>query len=144
MEDDYQFLAPLRHNGGHLWSITTIYYGFSTSPTGHCTPCAEYRSSHSTQLSTCQSQKPPDLRMFQKDARCYDTELVVQIIGGIFKQDQDLLPHPRCYDGVMRSQMMTSQRSHNSVQFFKDALEDADEGSLDEAHSIDIQIAQCY
>ena len=114
VEDDYQFLAPLRHNGGHLWSITTIYYGFSTSPTGHCTPCAEYRSSHSTQLSTCQSQKPPDLRMFQKDARCYDTELVVQIIGGIFKQDQDLLPHPRCYDGVMRSQMMTSQRSHNS------------------------------
>ena len=67
MEDDFQILASLRHNGGHLWRITTIYYGFSTSPTSHCTACAEYRSSP-TQLSRCQSQKPPDLRLVHKDA----------------------------------------------------------------------------
>ena len=86
--------------------------------------------------------------MFQKDARCYDTELVVQIIGGIFKQDQDLLPHPRCLwwcdeesnDDIPEK----SQLFYNSTEMFKDVLEDADEGSLDEAHSIDIQIAQCY
>ena len=54
VEDDYQFLASLRHNGGHLWRITTIYYGFSTSPTSHCTACAEYSSSP-TQLSTYQT-----------------------------------------------------------------------------------------
>ena len=50
------------------------------------------------------------------------------------------------YDGVM-SLMMTSQKLqlfYNSSEMFKDVLEDADEGSLDEAHSIDIQIAQCY
>ena len=67
VEDDYQFLASLRHNGGHLWRTTTIYYGFSTSPTSHCTACAEYSSSP-TQLSTYQSQKPPERSMVQKDA----------------------------------------------------------------------------
>ena len=71
MEDDYQILASLRHNGGHLWRIITIYYGFSTSTTSHCTACAEYRS------SPTQFVKMPIIEAsgFKNGSEgCYDTE----------------------------------------------------------------------
>ena len=142
VEDDYQFLAPLRHNGGHLWSITTIYYGFSTSPTGHCTPCAEYRSSHSTQLSTCQSQKPLDLRMFQKDATTLNLlSRLSEAFSSKIKTSYPIQDVMTVWWGV---KWWHPREVTTLLQFFKDVLEDADEGSLDEAHSIDIQIAQCY